>query len=123
MAPGATTTRPGSTVMPRVPREVCGDRLAQLGEARRGAVARVAVAQRPGCGLDDVGRRVDAGLADLEVQHRAPLRLERAGACEHLEGGLGAEAVERLCEREGHVRPAYPCRRRCEWRTRILSYA
>ena len=46
-------------------------------------------------------RGVDARLADLEVQHLAALRLERAGAGQHLEGGLGAEAGECVCERRG----------------------
>ena len=82
-------------------RQVGGDRLAKLGQPGRGAVARVAVAQRLRGGVHDVRRGVDARLADLEVQHLAALGLERLGAGQHLEGGLGAEAGECVCKRRG----------------------
>ncbi len=74
------------------PRRVGGDRLAQRGDAARGRVAVVAVAEGPARGLDDVRRRREIGLADTEVDHRAAPRREGLGARQHLERALGAEA-------------------------------
>ena len=65
------------------------DRLAQRRDAGGGRVVRRAlVQQRPGRGLGDVARRVEVGLADLQVDHVAAGRLERTGARGGLEGGL-----------------------------------
>ena len=44
----------------------------------------------------DVDRRVEVGLADLEVDHVVALRLPRAGAGRRLEGSLGADADHAL---------------------------
>jgi hypothetical protein len=42
-------------------------------------------------GLDDVARRVEVRLADLQVDDLASGGLDGLGAGQHLEGGLGAE--------------------------------
>ena len=65
------------------------DRLAQRRDAGGGRVVRRSlVQQRPRRGLGDVARRVEVGLADLQVDHVAAGRLERTGARGGLEGGL-----------------------------------
>ena len=70
-----------------------GDRLAQGRDPGERRVVRRAGVERRLRGLPDVGRRVEVGLAELEVDDRAALRLERAGAGGHLEGALGADGV------------------------------
>ena len=47
--------------------EVVRGGLAQGGDAGSGAVVRLTIAQRLGGCLDDMGRRVEVGLADFEV--------------------------------------------------------
>src|SRR5581483_1801816 len=80
---------------------VLGDRLAQLGEAGRRPVVRgPGVEGALGCFLD-VRRRVEVGLADLEMHDRLALPLERLCPREHLERRLGPEpshALRRLHE-------------------------
>jgi hypothetical protein len=51
-----------------------------------------AAAQGLHAGLDDVGGRVEIGLADLEVDDVAALGFQRPRPHQHLEGGLGAQA-------------------------------
>ena len=48
-------------------------------------------------------RRVEVGLADLEVDDVPPGRLERAGAGGRLERGLGPEAGHSVGESHGHA--------------------
>jgi hypothetical protein len=52
-------------------------------------------------GLDDVGRRVEAGLADLEVHDLAAGRLKRSRAGEDLEGRFGSQARHARRELDG----------------------
>ena len=55
-------------------------------------VVRPALVEQRACGrLADVGRRVEVGLADLEVDDVAAGGLERPGAGGGLEGGLGPD--------------------------------
>ena len=79
-------------------REVRGAGLAQHGQSGRGAVVRLAVGPGLAAGVDDVARRREVGLADLQVDDAAPRRLQRLRASEHLEGGFGAQAVEAVGE-------------------------
>ncbi len=53
----------------------------------------------------DVIRRVEVGLADLEVDDVAALRFQRSGSGEHLEGGFGSQSLHARCE--VHVRARY----------------
>jgi hypothetical protein len=87
--PGVTTTRSGSTAGPR---DVAGNRCAQLRQAGRRIVVGVALLERRRRGVDDVGRRIEVWLADLEMNDLAALCLERLCAGEHLKRCLGAEA-------------------------------
>ena len=68
-----------------------GDRLAQRGQPERRPVVGPAVVERPLRRFADVGRRVEIGLADLEVDDAPTGGLERPGAGRGLEGGLGAD--------------------------------
>ena len=79
-------------------REVRGAGLAQHGQAGRGAVVGLAVGPGLAAGVDDVPRRREVGLADLQVDDPAPGRLQRLRAREHLERGFGTQAVEALGE-------------------------
>ena len=81
--------------------EDVGDRRARLRDAGRLHVVRVALAERLDRGVHDVGRGVEAGLADLEVHDAAPGRLQRACAGEDLEGGLRPEARHPVGEIDG----------------------
>ena len=101
LPPGVTTTL--ARAVRRAPRavDVVGDRLAQIGLPGRRAVVRPAVAQGVDAGLDDVGGRVEVGLADLEVDDVAPLRLERAGADQDFKRGFGPEPLH--SGRESHL--------------------
>jgi hypothetical protein len=78
--------------------EMRGAGLAQHGQARRRAVVRLAVGPGLAPGIDDVARRREVGLADLQVDDPAPGRLEGLRACENLERGFGTQAVEALGE-------------------------
>ena len=98
LAPGVTTTLAGSTWKPRRCVESFGDRLAQHGQAERRAVVGPAVVERLLGRVADVHRRVEVGLADLEVDDVVTLRLPRAGARRSLERGLGADADHALRE-------------------------
>ena len=72
--------------------EIRGDRLAQLDDPGGRGVVRLASLERGHSGGHDGRRRVEIGFADLEVDDVASVRLERAGAGEDLECGLGPEA-------------------------------
>ena len=50
-----------------------------------------ALVQSVGRRVDDVGRRIEIGLADLEMNNVAALRLERSRLDQHFERGLGAQ--------------------------------
>jgi hypothetical protein len=54
---------------------VVGDRPAQLGDARKGGVVGRTLIEGALRRLPDVGRRVEIGLADLEMDHRPALGL------------------------------------------------
>ena len=74
-------------------RDVRGDRLAQRRDAGERRVVRLALVERALGRGADVGRRVEIGLADLEIDHRPALGRERAGAGADLEGALGADGA------------------------------
>ena len=90
-APFATSTLSGSIAIPREAAERRRGRLAQLGQPGRLAVVRLAGPDRGDPSLGHVRRRLEVGLADLEVDDVPPGRLERAGTREHGERPLGAE--------------------------------
>ena len=97
LPPTVTNTWTGSTAKPlraEASAAIASRRAGMPGERR--VVRRAGVERRLGR-LADVGRRVEVGLADLEVDDRAALGLERAGAGGHLERALGADR-------------AHPCR-------------
>ena len=86
--------------------EILRHRLAQGQDALGRRVAVVAVAQRlDGC-LDDVLGRLEVGLADAEVDDGLALALEVAGAGQHLEGGLGAQALQVVHELQHGISPS-----------------
>ena len=72
-------------------RDVIGDRLAEFGQARRWAVVRPALVQGVAAGFDDVGGRVEIGLADFQVNNALALRFQGTRPDQHFEGGLGAQ--------------------------------
>src|SRR5258706_12986416 len=59
---------------------------------------RVAVIQRLFRGLDNVGRRREIGLADLQVDDTASFRLERACAHQHFKSGFHKNPVHPLSQ-------------------------
>ena len=75
-----------------------GAGLAQHGQSRRRAVVRLAVGPGLAAGVDDVARRREVGLADLQVDDPAPRRLECLCSRKYLEGGFGPQAVEAVGE-------------------------
>lgn len=77
-----------------MPRQMLGARLAQNRQPLRRAIVRLPVAQRPHRRLDNVTRRVEVRLADLQVDHPPPLRLQRLRPRKHFERGLGPETIE-----------------------------
>ena len=88
-----TKTCAGSTANP-----LRADASAAIASRSAGRPGERRVVGRPGVErslgrLADVRRRVEIGLADLQVDDRATLRLERAGAGGDLEGALGAEGA------------------------------
>ena len=86
--------------------QILRDRDPQGQDALRRGVAVVAVAQRLDRRLDDMLGRPEIGLADAEVDDvlALPLQLGRAG--QHLEGRLGAEALQVRIEPQ---HPLLPC--------------
>jgi hypothetical protein len=80
------------------PRHVRGDRFAKFGIALRRAVVRPATVQRLFGRLDDVRRGREVGLADLQVHHAPPLRFQRAGLHQHIEGRLDPDATHPFCQ-------------------------
>ena len=61
---------------------------------------RLARVQRGRRGVADVERRVEVGLADLQVDDLATLSFERSRAGENAERGLRAEPLETVGEAE-----------------------
>ena len=104
-----TSTRSGSTGTPA--RRAWSAAIASRSSREPAAVgvARLALAQRAGAGLDGGGRRREVGLADLEVEHVRAGALEREGALHHLhrEERLARCARERAAPRVCH-RPRVP---------------
>ena len=76
-----------------------------IGEVPQGGRAD---AQRAHAGLDDVRRRAEVRLADLEVDDPPSGRLERLRPRQHLERGLGAEPAHALRQSHCHVRSFSP---------------
>ncbi len=76
--------------------------LAQGGQPCRLAVVGLAGPDRGDPRLGHVRRRLEVRLADLEVDHVAARRLERASTGEHRERALGAEASHRLGDARSH---------------------
>ncbi len=72
---------------------VGGDGLAQGGDARERRVVGGALVEGLLGRLAHVGRRIEVRLADLEVDDRSALGLERPGAGADLEGALGADGA------------------------------
>jgi len=54
------------------------DYLAQLGQTSGGAVMSEALVQCVACCVDDVGRRIEIGFSNLEMDNVAPLGLQRS---------------------------------------------
>ena len=83
-----------------------GDRrrrgLPQHRQPGRLAVMRLARPDRRDPCLRDMLRRLEVGLADLEVDDVPPGRLERTGPREHRERALRAEAPDCLCHGRPH---------------------
>jgi hypothetical protein len=77
---------------------VVGDRGPQLGNAGVRRVVGLALVERPLGRRPDVGRGVEVGLADLEMDHVDAGCLERAGTCGRLERGLRPDALHSTCE-------------------------
>ena len=94
MAPVATTTFSASIATPRESASDRGRRLAEDGEPGRLAVVRLAGADRGDSRLGDVRRRLEVGLADLEMDHVAARCLERTRPGEDGERALGSEATD-----------------------------
>ena len=67
LAPGVTTTCSGLDLDPPAPAEVGRDGLAEAGHARRGRVVRVPVSERRCAASTMFARRVEVGLAEVEV--------------------------------------------------------
>ena len=82
--------------MPREPASDAAAASRRTGQPRRLAVVGLAGANRGDPRLGHVRRRLEVGLADLEVDDVAARRLERAGAGEDGERALGAEAADGL---------------------------
>ena len=72
LAPGRDDDAAGVDLEPAVAREMGGAGLPQHGQARRGAVVRLAVGPGLAARVDDVARRREVGLADLQVDDPAP---------------------------------------------------
>ena len=85
--------------------DVLGDRLAHLGQPGRRRVVGVAVGKRAVCCLDDLGRGVEVGFPELEVDDVPPLAFQLLGPGEDLEGRLGAEPAH--ARRESHAPPCW----------------
>src|SRR5438876_778314 len=74
------------------PRDIFCDGFAQLGQALRWSVVCPTFVKRGLPSFDDVARRGEIRLADLEMNDVPASRFERTGAHQHLEGGLCADA-------------------------------
>jgi hypothetical protein len=61
------------------------------GKTGGGAVVGPSFMKRVDSRLDDVGGRVEVGLADFQVNDFFALLFERAGAVQNFKGGFGAE--------------------------------
>src|SRR5437867_488312 len=96
-----------------------GTRFPKYRQAGRRAVVRVSVAKRLRPGLDDVRRRREIRLTDLEVDDPPPLRLERRRPREHLERRLRPEPLEAARQHGGnypyHDAPARRRARALRW--------
>ena len=75
--------------------EVIGDRRAQLRDAIGRGVAVMTVAQGLDRRLDHVFRGLEIRLTDSQIDDRAPLRLQRLGAGQDLEGAFRADPPHR----------------------------
>ena len=103
LAPFATRTFSASIAMPRESASDRGGRLAQDRQPGRLAVVRLAGTDGGDSRLGHVRRRLEVGLADLEMDHVAARRLEGARPGEHGEGALGAEPRRRLGAMDGLI--------------------
>ncbi len=72
--------------------DVVGQRLTQLGDAAVGAVPRLAVGQSPVGRLDDVRRRTEVHVAEMEGIDGVALSRPGGALGAHGEGRLGAQA-------------------------------
>ncbi len=94
MAPVRDQHALGCDVDPSSDTQVLGDHLSELDQPRRWAVVGLARTKRLVGRIADVGRRVEVGLADLEMDDVATLPLELSRPGKHREGALGSQAVE-----------------------------
>ena len=106
LPPGVTTTWAGSTAIPRGCATSAAIASRSSRDARGRGVVGLAVAQRPAPGLDHVLRRVEVGLADLQVDDLPPLRLQRPRLRQHRERRLRPQARHPL--RQLHPTPPLP---------------
>src|SRR5579862_5327394 len=71
--------------------DIFGDSLTQVGQTSRRTIMRPALAHGVGARLDDVGGRVEIGLADFQVDDAFALPLKGAGLIQNFKGGFGTE--------------------------------
>src|SRR5437870_1729364 len=76
------------------------DRFAQLRQTRRGPVMGESFAHRVRACVDDVARRIEIRLADLEMNDVAALCLQCSRLHQYFEGGLGPETRHAFGEAE-----------------------
>ncbi len=79
-------------------REVRGTGLAQHRQSRRRAVVRLPVGPGLAARVDDVARRREVGLPDLQVDDPATRRLKCLCSRKYFEGGFCPQAVEAVGE-------------------------
>ena len=73
------------------PRNVGGNDGTQLRESLGRAIVRPAVVQRLFGRLDDMRGSGEVGLADFEMNHLGPARLQGAGTDQHIECGFDSD--------------------------------
>ncbi len=107
LPPGWTTMLAAESSMPRARADVGRQGLAQWCDPGRRAVAGLALGDRPVHRLDDVGRRRQVDVAEME-------RVDAIAACRpvgrsrrYRERRLGAEPAKSFCEL--HALPCVPC--------------
>ena len=98
LPPVITTTLSGENLIPAAGPEIVGEGFAQLRDAGAGAIARVAVGDRPVHRLHDVRGRRDVDVAEMEGVHEVPLRFPGGRGLRDAEGSFGAQTFEPVRE-------------------------